>query len=394
MKRLSVFLGSLFVLASLSGCIGTEDITTDDGTEVEIGESLDDWPTYFVPSSTDLPTCDSTMLGRLYYVEDVANFQACTSSGWEVIDVQEQVNQPPRVTASLYTDDDWHWELFSSSDAWMYRGLLTWSAVDPEGSAVSVGVDHDRDGMVDIALPYQEGTLLNEADPSDPFLVLPWNGSIIGERWQSEEGCGIVFTRYIDVIATDADGQSTTITMATGAFSSRAPLALNNIMEGSAEDVEVFFGPYVSQDDLDWMSGEATDSPCTSDGGGGGDGGDLFLWAFEADQPSIAPSAGTQDKLATVAMTQGGNLDFNDVSVQIMVDGSPKGCQRSIEGEGADVDGPSCYYVYSGGSESTSWSAGYEIALYENGVDLCSGSCTISVNLEIDDTILTYSVSG
>ena len=72
---------------TLSGCIGNSDVETSEGDDVELGESTDDWPTYYVQSSGDLPTCDSSTLGRLYYVEDDVNFQACMSTGWEVVDI-------------------------------------------------------------------------------------------------------------------------------------------------------------------------------------------------------------------------------------------------------------------------------------------------------------------
>ena len=80
MQKIPLIIFLMMMAVSLSGCIGGE-VETSDGEEL-ILEDTDDWPTYYVPTSGDLPTCDSTTLGRLYYVEAETNFQACSSSGW------------------------------------------------------------------------------------------------------------------------------------------------------------------------------------------------------------------------------------------------------------------------------------------------------------------------
>ena len=115
------------------------------------------------------------------------------------------------VEASIENNDDWHILGWSDPTAeWMYRGVLMWSAVDPEGEAVSVGVDHDRDGVVDVQLPRAEGRIANE---TTGMLAIPWNGSIVVERVaQYGEGCHLSFTRFFDVIATDASGNAATYT--------------------------------------------------------------------------------------------------------------------------------------------------------------------------------------
>ena len=90
-----------------------------------------DWPTYLVPSASDLPACpgaNNEHLGKLYYVEDVTEFQACASGGWETVDFTVPVNHPPRVEASIENNDDWHILGWSDPTAeWMYRGVLMWS---------------------------------------------------------------------------------------------------------------------------------------------------------------------------------------------------------------------------------------------------------------------------
>ena len=101
MQRLPVVVCLMMMLVSLTGCIGEDNLETEEGDEV-ILEDTDDWPTYYVQTSGDLPTCDTSTLGRLYYVEDDVNFQACMSTGWEVVEIGGSngnlvLNQAPSV---------------------------------------------------------------------------------------------------------------------------------------------------------------------------------------------------------------------------------------------------------------------------------------------------------
>ena len=108
MRKEHVFMLLLVILFPMSGCVGNTDIETSEGDDVVLGESLDDWPTYYVPAASDLPTCDSSTLGRLYYVEADTNFQACMSTGWEVVEIGGSnsniiLNQPPVVSARVWS---------------------------------------------------------------------------------------------------------------------------------------------------------------------------------------------------------------------------------------------------------------------------------------------------
>jgi len=69
---------------SLAGCIGGDDGDSNDET---LTETLDDWQVHFAASSSDLPECNNDINGRLYYVEADGEFQVCTTSGWEVIEI-------------------------------------------------------------------------------------------------------------------------------------------------------------------------------------------------------------------------------------------------------------------------------------------------------------------
>ena len=113
----------------------------------------------------------------------------------ETVDFSTPLNHPPRVVASIEADDDSHLAGLILPPEWMYCGIPMWSAVDPEGEAVSVGVDHDRDGVVDVQLPRAEGRIANE---TTGMLAIPWNGSIVARERVVEygEGCQWSFTRF------------------------------------------------------------------------------------------------------------------------------------------------------------------------------------------------------
>jgi len=70
----------MMMSSTIAGCIGGTDTTTPD-------DELDDWDTYYVASTADLPDCDSDILGRLYYVVATADFHACTAADWIVVDL-------------------------------------------------------------------------------------------------------------------------------------------------------------------------------------------------------------------------------------------------------------------------------------------------------------------
>ena len=360
----------MMMAVSLSGCIG--GLETSEGDDVVL-EDTDDWPTYYVPTSGDLPTCDSTILGRLYYVEAETNFQACSSSGWNVIDFSTPLNQAPRITATITADDDGHsFSELGWSAEWMYVGQLTWSAVDPEGEAVTVGVDHDRDGTADIMLPRAEGSIV---DVAGGMLTVPWNGSIVSERLELTNSCYLAFTRMIDLISTDASGISASHTVQTGAISS--DYIFSNMY--SAEDVdwvEMLFENYVTQDDLDWLDGTATDSNCEADSGG-----QLSVYDFTAQDSGVAVSSASDDVLFSITYQQGSSLSSEFLKITLSVNGNqPVNCYAST-GMGE------CSYELSTTGEM--FSVGDSIVVSEDGTDLCNEGhdpCEISITLVNSDT--------
>ena len=370
MQRIPWVIFLMMMAVSLSGCIG--GLETSEGDDVVL-EDTDDWPTYYVPTSGDLPTCDPTILGRLYYVEAETNFQACSSSGWNVIDFSTPLNQAPRITATITADDDGHsFSELGWSAEWMYVGQLTWSAVDPEGEAVTVGVDHDRDGTADIMLPRAEGSIV---DVAGGMLTVPWNGSIVSERLELTNSCYLAFTRMIDLISTDASGISASHTVQTGAISS--DYIFSNMY--SAEDVdwvEMLFENYVTQDDLDWLDGTATDSNCEADSGG-----QLSVYDFTAQDSGVAVSSASDDVLFSITYQQGSSLSSEFLKITLSVNGNqPVNCYAST-GMGE------CSYELSTTGEM--FSVGDSIVVSEDGTDLCNEGhdpCEISITLVNSDT--------
>ena len=243
MRKTPYLICLLMVLTSLSGCIGG-DVETSEGDDVELGESTDDWPTYYVPTANDLPTCDANTLGRLYYVEADTNFQACMSTGWQVVQIggtsaNVLVNQPPRITAQITPlDDDMH---NLTPNGWYYNATAHWSATDPEGEQVTVGIDADRDGVIDLNLDGAEGFSLIELD---------WNGSVHYDRIEIENERFLHMYRLFDVIAEDASGATSTLTVISPAMSSQI---MRDIYDASdANDISVIF-PDTLQADIDWL---------------------------------------------------------------------------------------------------------------------------------------------
>tara|TARA_B100001142_G_C14344895_1_gene659538 strand:- start:156 stop:926 length:771 start_codon:yes stop_codon:yes gene_type:complete len=244
MKRtLALLFCLLMITISFTGCIGG-DIETSEGEDVVL-EDTDDWPTYYVPTSGDLPTCDSTTLGQLYYVEADTNFQACMSTGWQVVEIgganaNVLVNQPPRITAQITPlDDDAH---NLTSDGWYYVATAHWSATDPEGETVTVGIDADRDGTIDLNLNTAEGFSMIELD---------WNGSVHVDRIELEGERFLHMYRIFDVIAEDASGATSTISVISPAMDSQL---MRSLYDSNDEDDITFYFPDTPQADIDWLT--------------------------------------------------------------------------------------------------------------------------------------------
>lgn len=88
MSKINAMVFSLLMITfSLAGCFGSDESSSTDDKEETTTDDLGDWQVYLVASSSDLPTCNSDTLGRLYYVESEEIFQVCKTSGWEIIEI-------------------------------------------------------------------------------------------------------------------------------------------------------------------------------------------------------------------------------------------------------------------------------------------------------------------
>jgi len=104
--------------------------------------------------------------------------------------------------------------------------------------------------------------------------------------------------------------------------------------------------------------------------------GDLALFAFNASDSQGTPSNGTNDSLVIVTMTQGGDLNWASLSVQVSVnDSAPMNCDNPGE------SGGECQIVEFGNTDDQVWSVGDGVTLYENGLDICSDVCSLDIKI-------------
>ena len=92
MSARPLMLAALLLLVPLTSCIGGEDDPVP--PQEEPVDQLEDWDVYYVQSTDDLPLCGSDTMGRLYYISDVSGFQVCTNLGWAFIDLTGPAGPP------------------------------------------------------------------------------------------------------------------------------------------------------------------------------------------------------------------------------------------------------------------------------------------------------------
>lgn len=357
MRKDTIVMLLLVILFPMSGCIGNTDVETSEGDDIELGESTDDWPTYYVQSSGDLPTCDSSTLGRLYYVEDDVNFQACMSTGWEVVDIGGAnsnivLNQPPVVSARVWSTSggEEYGYLVDDGDGTMSIAfMMDWFAYDVDGTVTSVGIDQNLDGVVDITLPSNSGAIdsqssiqLANGETLNGAFVAPLEvgtsySRITNFEWSEEDpavACGLIIQKSFFVIATDDSGASTTIPIV-------APLTLGESYR-PVDSIKIQEALYqalsIPQADLDWLTGQGS-STCP-----------VGITFSAADHPDTITSQGG-DNIATITISNtadwsywNDNIDWGEnwyVNAYCL---DSNGQRTYIEAgttyHGADVDSP------------------------------------------------------
>mgnify|MGYP001575178923 FL=1 len=246
LMRLVAFVICLIMMTvPLSGCLGGKDIETSEGNDI-ILEDTDDWPTYYVLTAGDLPACpgqNNDNLGRLYYVESDTNFQACMSTGWQVVQIggtnaNVLLNQAPIVETNYwFLDDDLVTDTTQNGEPDHMLMGMQWNAKDIDGTIAQIGIDYDGDLTIDITLPSNSGmhsteeyTVFEENHPIPGMFAIPLYQGITVHKTQTTAGkCIVAFTREISVIAIDDDGATGVSTQTLSAVAPRLDNPIGSI---------------------------------------------------------------------------------------------------------------------------------------------------------------------
>ena len=268
--RLVAFVICLIMMTvPLSGCLGGNDIETSEGNDI-ILEDIDDWPTYYVLTAGDLPACpgpNNDNLGRLYYVESDTNFQACMSTGWQVVQIGGSgstliLNSAPILSSTVWMADD---DMFADDGDGTYSRLLyiDWAAMDIDGTIASLGIDYDSDGTIDIPFSQNSGLF------SDQTPVQATNGDDYGgafqipfevgntifqmEDYANIDQCSLIIQKSLIVMAVDDDGAVTynpLVFDALGGFGMEYQPMTSWMLSGTGATA---FN--IPQADMDWLTG-------------------------------------------------------------------------------------------------------------------------------------------
>ena len=105
------------------------------------------------------------------------------------------------------------------------------------------------------------------------------------------------------------------------------------------------------------------------------------MYQFGAEDANGDTTAGTEDNLVRVTMSQGGDLNWASISVKISVNnGAPVTCDNP------GATGGSCGLVEFGSTTDQVWSVGDGVTIVESGQDLCTAGETCEVKVTITDT--------
>tara|TARA_B100001741_G_scaffold43289_1_gene31418 strand:+ start:1194 stop:2405 length:1212 start_codon:yes stop_codon:yes gene_type:complete len=113
-------------------------------------------------------------------------------------------------------------------------------------------------------------------------------------------------------------------------------------------------------------------------------GGDFVMYNFDISDASGAPTSGSGDDLVYIQMTQGDELAWPDIDVQMSVDGGPYyPCTNPVQASdtGCAVSD----------NDDGWWVLGEDITISEGSDNLCDGSCEIQVRiLDSAESMLIY----
>jgi hypothetical protein len=382
MRKAPLTICILLMISALSGCFGSGDVETSEGDDVTLGESPDDWPTYYVLTSGDLPSCpDPANLGKLYYVEDVAEFQACMSAGWQAVQIggtsaNVMINQPPIMEANVwFADDDLQINDGDTTFSMLYG--LHWNVSDPDGTIAQVGIDTNGDMVIDITLSSNTGaysgvdhTLYNGEVISGLFAI-PMEDGLTFHRGETATTCVWSLTRTFTFLAIDDDGAMSWDSITMNALDPRTG-SMGILYYGAYDAMELrdSGSDLIPQDDYDWLIGLGG-STCAAPA--------VFSLTFD----SLAATSGDTDTLGVLTLVSGFPTNFQ----------GQDGCALSVgvtrNGENFGA-GCSAWDIQFSGTDSTNPVAGDTWTISEiTGFDHCNtgaNTCdAIYVDLIHDD---------
>ena len=265
MRKIALILCLLLMATGLSGCIGGDETEISaSGEPIVPGELPDDWPTYYVPTVNDLPSCDSTTLGRLYYIESPPQFEVCKSSGWAVLDLSQLSvleNSFPSMTvtsqSSVAVDDN--------DGTWSANMELEILALDIDGNLSSLGVDLDLDGTVDIDFSSANGLGIGTVTTNPAHLSLtfsmPYEQSLYATKDNTfTHYCHLRLYNIFALMVGDEDGGITTELVTT--YSVNDLPGTSNMMVNGFNSYGILNILQVNAADRAWLNGSDPSSPC------------------------------------------------------------------------------------------------------------------------------------
>jgi predicted small secreted protein len=289
----------------LSGCLGTG---TGDDTEDGGGGII---PT--AQGSTVTTIVDGNYI-PIVHATQMGETQANIAWAWE--------NETTTVTTTSANGSNTTTTETTSS---FYNGTLTGinvtlyhSAIDPEGTSMSMGWDLNLDGAIDIPVSRNSG-----------FTTI----NISVNQWH-------------EIPTTDAS--VTTVAFLAIDLEGEIGIAVIDVYSTTPE------GPW-SEQHL-WPLG---------------------LYAMSGKDAQGTPGTGTADNLIMLTMDHGRDINWAVISVKLSIDGAaPVTCDNP------GVQGTSvCSLVEFGNTDDQVWSVGDGVTVVENGQDICSGSCSIDVTI-------------
>ena len=332
MRNIASMLCLLILAAGLSGCVGGNgtEISTE-GEPIVQGELPDDWPTYSVATMNDLPTCDSTTLGRLYYVESPAQFQVCKSTGWATLDLS-QLNVLQNSFPSMTVLSESTAAVDDNDGTWSADVELEILALDIDGYISSLGVDLNMDGSVDVNLTSTLGlgtTITNPAHLNVTFSM-PYEQALYAtqERLFSPY-CHLRLQNVFAIVIGDDDGGITTELVKTSSVGELP--GFSSMMVNGFNSYGILDSLQVNSADRAWLNGSATSSPCS------------HLPEFSITDHTDSLTSASGDNLVRIEITSandissmisGVNADFTPSISE------PNNCGYVVTFDGADESDP------------------------------------------------------